>query len=80
MLWYIMNAYVIMHNMVIMNEHAQDNDYLHYEFLEHPMRVRRRAERVAYFIASYKAIRNDNVNDQLQENLIKEWWTWNGQQ
>jgi hypothetical protein len=26
-LWYIMNACVIMHNMIIVNEHGQDLDY-----------------------------------------------------
>jgi hypothetical protein len=46
---------------------------LHYELMEHYVRVRRRAERVARFITSYKAIRNDDVHDQLQEHLIEEW-------
>jgi hypothetical protein len=65
MLWYMMNACVIMHNMIIETEHGQDNDNLHYELMGRPVRVRvrRRAERVARFIASYKAIRNDDVHD-----------------
>jgi hypothetical protein len=28
----------------------------------------------------YKAIRDDDVHDQLQEDLIEDWWTWNDQQ
>ena len=46
MLWYIMHACVIMHNMIIENERGQDVDYSQYELLEHPVRVRRRDERV----------------------------------
>ena len=33
MLWYIMNACVIMHNMIIENERGQDLDYTHYELM-----------------------------------------------
>jgi hypothetical protein len=62
MLWYIMNACVIMHNMIIENECGQDNDYLHYELMGRPMRVCRRAERVACFIALY--------------NYLKWWCAW----
>ena len=57
MLWYIMHACVIMHNMIIKNERGQNVDYSHYELLRHPVRVRRRAARVARFVASYHAIR-----------------------
>ena len=52
-----MHACVIMHNMIIENERGQDLDYSQYELLGHPVRVRRRAERVARFVASYHAIR-----------------------
>ena len=80
MLWYIMNAYVIMHNMIIENERGQDLDYTHYELMGHPVRVRRRAERVARFVASYHAIRRNETHTELQKDLIEEWWAWNGQQ
>ena len=80
MLWYIMHACVIMHNMIIENERGQDVDYSHYELLGHPVRVRRRAERVSSFVASYHAIRRTKAHDDLQKDLIKEWWAWNGRQ
>ena len=75
-----MHAYVIMYNMIIKNEHDQDVDYSHYELLEHSVRVRRRAERVTRFVASYHAIRRAEMHDNLQKDLIEEWWVWNGRQ
>lgn len=65
-----MHDCVIMHNMIIKNECAQDLDYSQYEFLEHLVRMRHRTTRVAQFIASYHVIR--------RADLIKEWWEWNG--
>ena len=72
MLWYIMHACVAMHNMIIENERGQDVDYSHYELLGHPVRVRRRAERVARFIASYHAIQRPTMHNELQNDLIEE--------
>ena len=79
MLWYIMTICVIMHNMIIENEHGQDLDYTHYELMGHLVQVRRKAERVARFVASYHAIRRNERHDDLQKDLIEEWWAWNGQ-
>jgi hypothetical protein len=79
-LWYIMNACVIMHNMIIEDERGQENDYTHYELMGHPVQVHRRQERVARFIVSYNSIRNTDVHDDLQQDLIEEWWAWNGRQ
>lgn len=79
-LWYIVNACVIMHNMIIKNERGQDLDYSHYELMGHPVRVRRRVERVARFVASYHAIRRAEMHDELQKDLVEEWWAWNGRQ
>ena len=70
----------VMHNMIIENEHGQDVDYSQYELLGHPVRVRRRAERVARFVASYHAIRRPAAHNDLQKDLIEEWWAWNGRQ
>ena len=78
MLWYIMHTCVVMYNMIIENECDQDVDYSHYELFGHPVRVWRRAERVARFVASYHAIRRPEAHDDLQKDLIKEWWAWNG--
>ena len=69
MLWYIMHACVIMHNMIIKNEHGQDVDYSQYELLGHPVRVRRRAERVAHFLASYHVIRRPAARNELMKDL-----------
>ena len=79
-LWYIMTACIIMHNMIIEDERDQDNDCLHYELMGRPVRVRRREERVSKFIASYKAIRKEETHHELQNDMIEEWWAWNGQQ
>ena len=79
-LWYIMNTCVIMHNMISENERGQDLEYSQYEFMGHPVRVRRRGARVARFVASYHAIRRADAHDELQKDLIEEWWSWNGQQ
>ena len=68
------------HNMIIENERGQDLDYSQYELLGHPVRVRRRAERVARFVASYHAIRRPATHNDLQKYLIEEWWAWNGRQ
>jgi hypothetical protein len=77
-LWYIINACVIMHNMIIENERGQDLDYSIYDLMGQS--VRRREERLARFLASYHAIRDTGMHDDLQKNLIEEWWSWNGQQ
>ena len=74
MLWYIMHACVIMHNMIIENERGQDVDYSQYELLGHPVRPGRRAERMAHFVASYHAIRLPTAHDDVQKDLIDEWW------
>ena len=72
-----MHACVIMHNMIIENECGQDVDYSQYELLGYPVRVRWRAERVAHFVASYHAIQRAETHDDLQKDLIEEWWAWN---
>jgi hypothetical protein len=48
-----MNAFVIMHNIIIEDDRGTDEDHTHYELMEVPVQVRRSAHRVAYFIASY---------------------------
>jgi hypothetical protein len=75
-----MNACIIMHNMIIGDERGQDNDCLHYELMGRLVRVHRREEIVAKFIASYKAIRKEETYLEIQNDLIEEWWAWNDQQ
>lgn len=79
-LWYIMMACVIMHNMIIENKHGQDVDGYHYKLMGHPVRVRRQRDRIARFIECYHAIRDENTHENLQKDLMGEWWTWWGQQ
>ena len=50
-LWYIMNTCVSMHNMIIKDECGQDLDYSKYDLMGCHVRVHRREERVACFIA-----------------------------
>ena len=66
-----MNACVITHDVIIENERGQDLDYSQYELMGHPMRVRRRADRVIRFVASYHAIRRVETHDELQKNLVE---------
>jgi hypothetical protein len=78
-LWYIMDACVIMHNMIIEDNRGKDEDHTHYELMGVPVQVRRSAHRVAHFIASYHSIHSNDTHDELQKDLMKEWWKWNGQ-
>jgi hypothetical protein len=52
-LWYIMNACVIMHNMIIEDKRGEDLDCTRYELMRCLMRVHWREHRVAHFIHSY---------------------------
>ena len=79
-LWYTMTACVIMHNMIIEDDRGKDVDHDHYELMGIPVQVRRTPERVASFIASYHTIRSNNAHDELQLDLMEEWWKWNGHQ
>ena len=80
MLWYIMHACVIMHNMIIGNEHGQDLEYSQYELMGHLVRVRLRTVGMTRFVASYHAIRRPATHNELQNDLSEEWWAWNGRQ
>jgi hypothetical protein len=44
------------------------------------MKIKMFEERVAHFITSYHLIRNNDVHNDFQNDLIEEWWKWNGQQ
>jgi hypothetical protein len=51
-------------------------DDTHYELMGVSMQVRRSAHRVAQFIASYHSIRSNETHDELQKDLMEEWWKW----
>jgi hypothetical protein len=72
-LWYIITACVIMHNMIIKNERGQKLDYTHYDLMGVPVQIRRRQDRLAQFISSCHAIRQEEMHDQLQLDIIEEW-------
>jgi hypothetical protein len=75
-----MTAYVIMHNMIIEDDRGKFFDHTHYELMGVPVQVRRSAHRIGRFIASYHAIRSNDTHDELQKDLMEEWWNWNEQQ
>jgi hypothetical protein len=68
------------HNMIIEDDLGKNVDHTHYELMGVPVQVRRSAHRVARFIASYHSIRPNETHDELQKDLMEEWWKWNGQQ
>jgi hypothetical protein len=78
-LWYIMMACVIMHNMIIEDEHGEEEHDYTYELMGRPMQIRRKEERLARFLMSYHAIRTEEVHDDLQKDIMAEWWAWNGE-
>jgi hypothetical protein len=69
-----MTACVIMHNMIIEDDRGKNMDHNHYELMGIPVQVGKSAHRVARFIASYHSIRFNETHDELQKDLIEEWW------
>ena len=80
MLWYIMTACIIMHNMIIQDERGQNVVYGTYEFMVHPVRARRGGDRIQRFLDAYHDIRYVDVHIDLQKDLMEEWWAWYGRQ
>ena len=80
MLWYIMTACIIMHNMIIENERGQNVVYGTYELMGHPVRPRSGGDRAARFVDAFYAIRDPEGHDELQKDVVEEWWAWNGRQ
>jgi hypothetical protein len=79
-LWYIMTACIIMHNMIIENEHGHDLDYGFYDLMGRPVRVQRNQYRVERFLKTYEDMRDEDRHLELQKDLMEEWWTWVGKQ
>jgi hypothetical protein len=78
-LWYIMNACVIMHNMIIEDDRGKDVEQTaNYDLMGVPVQVQRSQHRIARFMASYHAIRSNDAHDELQNDLMEEWWKWYG--
>ena len=79
-LWYIMTACIIMHNMIIENERGQNVVYGTYELMGHPVRPTRGGDRAARFVDAFYAIRDCEGHEELQKDVVEEWWAWNGRQ
>ena len=79
-LWYIMTACIIMHNMIIQDEHEQNVVYGTYELMGHQVRPRKGGNRVERFLEAYHDIRDEDMHKDLQNDLMEEWWKWYGRQ
>ena len=79
-LWYIMTACIIMHNMIIENERGHDLDYGFYDLMGRPVRVQHNQDRVERFLRTYEDMRDEDRHLELQKDLMEEWWTWYGKQ
>jgi hypothetical protein len=44
------------------------------------VQAQRHQERLARFIECYHEIRDSDVHDDLQKDVVEEWWSWNGKQ
>jgi hypothetical protein len=68
-----MNAYVIMHNMIIKNEHGQELDYSFYELMGKPVRVERRKDMIAKFL-KFLILFVIMKCSNFQKELMDKWW------
>ena len=76
MLWYIMNACVIMHNMIIQDEHGQNVVYGTYELMGRPDGGEVETELQAFLSPTMTFV----TLTSLQKELMEEWWSWYGAQ
>jgi hypothetical protein len=65
-----------MQNIITEEYRGKDVDYSFFNLMRVHLQVHRREHRVSHFITSYNAIRSNDVHDELQKDLIKEWWKW----
>lgn len=79
-IWYIMTACVILHNMIIENERGQELDYSTYDLMGIPVRPRRVQDRLRRFLEVYDEIRDPDTHNELQKDMMEEWWAWHGRQ
>ena len=78
-LWYIMTACVIMHNMIIKNARRQGLDYTFYHLMRIRLMPMRREERIKRFMKVYNEIRDSDAPNQLQKDLLEEYWKYHGE-
>lgn len=72
-LWYIMTACVMMHNMIIENEHGQDLDYTFYDLMGIRVMPMRKEDRIRHFMKVYHEIRDADTHNDLQKDLMEEY-------
>jgi len=70
---------VIMHNMIIENERGQGLDYTFYHLMGIRVMPMRREERIKCFMKVYNEIRDSDSHDQLQKDLMEEYWKYHGE-
>lgn len=79
-LWYIMTTCVILHNMIIEHECGQNLDYTTFDLMGHRVRPVKNANRIEQFLQVYHDSRDADTHNDLQKDLMKEWWKWHGHQ
>jgi hypothetical protein len=67
-----MTACVIMHTMIIEDDHGKNKDHTHYKLMGVPVQVRRTAHRVARFITLYYSISFNETHDEFQKDLMEK--------
>ena len=68
-----------MHNMII-EKRSQNLDYTFYDLMGQPVRSWRSVDRTSRFLEVYHEVRDANIHDDIQKDLMEEWWrTWNDQ-
>ncbi|TVU15027.1 hypothetical protein EJB05_38527, partial [Eragrostis curvula] len=77
-LWMIMTACVIMHNMILEDEHGEDVDFV-YEKVGKMVRPRKDKDRIERFVRVYQEIQDRESHEQLRDDLVEELWKFYGQ-
>ena len=74
-----MTACVIMHNMIIENKYENNLDYNFHNLMGVHVNPMRKEQRIGRFMNVYSEIRDTDVHDQLQKDLMEEHWKWHGE-
>jgi hypothetical protein len=56
----------------------EDLDYRFYDLMGHLVWLKRRQDRLAWFIECYHESCGSDIHDDLQKDVIGEWWSWYG--
>jgi hypothetical protein len=69
-----------MHNMIIEDERGKNEVYGGYDLMGVPVQPRRDRNRISRFLEMYHDIRDGDMHDVLQKDIMEEWWKWHGVQ